>query len=80
MKAASLCGIISKWTWYLEVWSRENISSFRRNFKAEQQEEANLAVIRPAEYKEVDIVTVAEAQQHLTLSKRNKSCLVLTKF
>jgi hypothetical protein len=36
--------------------------------------------IKPAEYKEVDITSVAEAQQHLTLSERNKLQLVLTKF
>jgi hypothetical protein len=34
-------------------WSRENISFFWRNFKAEQEEETKLAVIKPAEYKEI---------------------------
>jgi hypothetical protein len=61
-------------------WSKENISTFWRNFKTEQEEEANLAIIKPAEYKEVDITSVAEAQQHLTLSERNKLRSVLTKF
>lgn len=56
-------------------WSKGNISAFWRNFKVEQQEEINLAVIKPAEYKEVNITAVTETQQHLTLIRS-----VLTKF
>lgn len=61
-------------------WSKGNISAFWRNFKVEQQEEINLAVIKPAEYKEVNITAVTETQQHLTLIKRNTLRSVLTKF
>jgi hypothetical protein len=60
--------------------SRENISAFWRNFKLDQQEEANLAIIKPAEYHEVDIDKIAEAQQHLSLAERNKLRAVFTKF
>jgi hypothetical protein len=54
-------------------WSiRDNIYSFWKKFKIEQMEEANLAVIKPAEYKAIDMATVVENQQHLPLNERNE--------
>jgi hypothetical protein len=61
-------------------WSKENISSFWKKFKAAQEEEANLTEIKPAEYKVTDIAEVVNAQQHLTLAERNKLKSMLTKF
>jgi hypothetical protein len=43
-------------------------------------EEANLAVIKPAEYKAMDIAKAVENQQHLPLNERNKLYTVLKKF
>jgi hypothetical protein len=60
-------------------WSRKNISSFWKQFKL-AQEEANLTVIKPAEYKMADIAEVTENQKHLSLSERNKLCTLLAKF
>ncbi len=60
-------------------WSRKNISSFWKQFKI-AQEEANLTVIKPAEYKLADITEVAGNQKHLSLSKRNKLRTLLAKF
>jgi hypothetical protein len=42
-------------------WNRANISPFWRTYKANQQEEANLTVIKPAEYKVTDITEVVNA-------------------
>jgi hypothetical protein len=61
-------------------WSKENISSFWKKFKAAQEEEANLTEIKSAEYKVTDITEVVNAQQHLTLAERNKLKSMLTKF
>jgi hypothetical protein len=59
-------------------WSKENISSFWRKLKVEQEEETNLTEIK--EYKFTDIVEVVNAQQHLSLAERNKLKTMLTKF
>ncbi len=52
-------------------WSREKISSIWKKYKA-AQEESNVTVIKPAEYKVADIAEVAESQKHLSLSERYK--------
>jgi hypothetical protein len=51
-------------------WTRKTIDSFWEKRKL-SKEEAN-AAIRKAEYKIADVTEIAEAQEHLSLSEKNK--------